>query len=498
MAALPPHQSVFSYTLTRPYPFRWYTPVVVVVGILATVLFSFISLATSGYDVVTITTRDPNATTISNETYFHNWPSFFTSKTRPICDPHMLAVNGEYYTNNTVLLYEIQSVYAVNSPPDSVISGDVSYLNNPITQCTVHAIRIRYEMEDHKSSLSHSSIDASVQCIIASKTGGKSVRLMTKYSRYPYVGSFNWDLDMRDGANFWWGDCLLHSYMTKTVYDMEKASQKALNVTPESASFMDKGEVVFYPRSLNAEEYKSNTSWMSVNPDCLFASNRGLDGLKRTWKCDQDAEYPYEQFREIWYDAGILAKSFYAFIMADLGQDRPNVLNNPSLLEHFTEKFSDFSVLLKSATLLPFIEESPYTSENASEWNRQMRPSVLATTYMCQVPRLKSTGNLIFSILIANLVLLQALWKICRFCTDWFVARKYPEFNSCLGCQMNEKSTGGDTELGTPKPSVQNQDLGRNSRNGSTSSIRNEVEPEERSLLVQEEGTGENVRRQSV
>ena len=41
--------SIFSYSITRPYPLRWFTPVTVVGGTVALVLFSFLNLLSTGY-----------------------------------------------------------------------------------------------------------------------------------------------------------------------------------------------------------------------------------------------------------------------------------------------------------------------------------------------------------------------------------------------------------------------------------------------------------------
>jgi hypothetical protein len=44
------HESIFSYNITRPYPYQWFTWLVVLGGIAATALFSVINLAANGYD----------------------------------------------------------------------------------------------------------------------------------------------------------------------------------------------------------------------------------------------------------------------------------------------------------------------------------------------------------------------------------------------------------------------------------------------------------------
>jgi hypothetical protein len=44
------HESIFSYNITKPYPYRWFTWLVVLGGIAAAALFSVINLAANGYD----------------------------------------------------------------------------------------------------------------------------------------------------------------------------------------------------------------------------------------------------------------------------------------------------------------------------------------------------------------------------------------------------------------------------------------------------------------
>jgi hypothetical protein len=46
------HKSVFSYNLSRPYPYTWFTWVVVIGGILATAIFSFVNLVADGYELM--------------------------------------------------------------------------------------------------------------------------------------------------------------------------------------------------------------------------------------------------------------------------------------------------------------------------------------------------------------------------------------------------------------------------------------------------------------
>lgn len=68
------HESFFTYNISRPYPFRWFTPVTVVGGILLTVLISFANFVASGYDLRTVYASDPG--TIGQDLWFRKWPSW--------------------------------------------------------------------------------------------------------------------------------------------------------------------------------------------------------------------------------------------------------------------------------------------------------------------------------------------------------------------------------------------------------------------------------------
>ena len=61
-------------------------------------------------------------------------------------------------------------------------------------------------------------------------------------------------------------------------------------------------------------------------------------------------------------------------------------------------------------------------------------PATIITQYLCQVPKLKSVGSMIVSIIVADLVFLQALWLIVTFLITFFLERRHPQANYCDGC----------------------------------------------------------------
>ncbi len=63
------HASYFSYHISRPYPFRWFTPVALSCGVVLAVLFSMVNLAGNGYHLRSIYTNDPNTTLSAQKLY---------------------------------------------------------------------------------------------------------------------------------------------------------------------------------------------------------------------------------------------------------------------------------------------------------------------------------------------------------------------------------------------------------------------------------------------
>ena len=64
--------------------------------------------------------------------------------------------------------------------------------------------------------------------------------------------------------------------------------------------------------------------------------------------------------------------------------------------------------------------------------------AVISTKYLCQVPKRKSTGTLLLSILVADLVFMQALWKMFELCTVAWLAHKDPKGRKRSSVRVDE------------------------------------------------------------
>ena len=137
------------------------------------------------------------------------------------------------------------------------------------------------------------------------------------------------------------------------------------------------------------------------------------------------------------------AKSFYSFLLADLGQNTPSIANNATALEHYTKNFTTGH---KTGSLTGDGTAESYRSSEALF----IDSSTLYAQYFCQEPKLKSTGSLFVAVLLADLVFLSAAWTALNWGAAAWVGRRDKNSMHCAGCAAAAGREGH--ELETRKP----------------------------------------------
>ncbi|KAF7512916.1 hypothetical protein GJ744_012019 [Endocarpon pusillum] len=444
------HESIFSYGISRPYPFRWFTPVVIVGFLVATALFTFLNFASNGYDLIVQTSSDPN-TTISEGIWFRKWPSYLTSKVKPSCQSTDIHVNTLLFTNQTALTYTLTDVWQARTGDGNnrAVLPSLTYFNNVIDQCSISSIEVNLEALDRSGNQFAFSewgakVRAYVSCTIEGAAGRTSFNLTTTYDYVPEIVSFSdlyrflgtnfLDRDKEKRASLYWGESLMSmywAYLTRSMQDIRANATNfsepsirtgTMSFTPNNSSISDIIDLNFFEVNYRFVIDKGLGDFSVIFPglynDSLSVAN--LNGINA---------YPY-----IWIQADSLAKSIYSTILTDLGQvsSTPNILNDGDTLQYFTSNFS--LALQHIANARPGPATQDYDTLKAKTGPLGVAPSVISTNYICQIPRLKSGGNLFLTVLVADLVFLQALWKIFTLATDWLWLRKTASANQCQGC----------------------------------------------------------------
>lgn len=442
----PAHESFFSYNVTRPYPYRWFTPVALLGAVIFAALFSLLNSAANGYDLVVQTSTDPNST-ISSTGWLGRWPSFFTDKVRPTCEPATVSVGSQVFTNQTALTYTLTAIWQPSEGTNNIVFSSMSYFNNILENCTVTAIEINLEALDRTASqFGFSEWGAVVQtyvlCGFYSPSGLIQFNLTQSYDYIPaiiswshlytFLGTNFLDRNKSTRASLWWGESALSNYyvyLTRTMQDIR------VNATENGEPGIRKGTIYITPSNNTARDIKS---LQFFNIDYRFIVDLGTGNFEvlapgedpTVFKLDQGQVYP-----NVWTIADSLAKSAYSTVLTDLGQiaAESNLLTNDDDLEYFSRNFSKIQRHKANADPGPETDVYDDTAKNGTG-PLGTTPSVISMGYICQVPRLKSTGNLLVSILVADLVFLQAVWQLLKLGTDTYLFKSRPESNQCKAC----------------------------------------------------------------
>lgn len=448
-------ESVFVYNLTRPYPCRWFTPVAIVGGIITTVLASFLNLAATGYELVTISSTDPNVTLSQHTTWFANWPTWLAS-TRASCEATTMPLQTGLYTNKTALLYTLISSWRYDGFGNQMSLGSLMYYNNPLGNCNVSSILVDIESADRTAgqaavSLVGAVLTAKVVCLVDRPEGPTFIEMATTYDPIPPLTlqtALFLDVNATDKTSLYWGNSITRLYWTDVVMKYfednihlkipnYKATvtlsrvDESLPATTDDLKDMDFLRVqACWLMPLNSTGIQHNDNFCDSNTISVLA--------KGTTK--------NKPIPSVWQPISVLGKALWFTVLADLGRDddfMPNMLSHPDLLESLTANMSvvnetitptwHWGLSSSKRSLAPFVASQSTTNNTELE----IPPSVLATNYICQVPGLKSTGTLIVSILVADLVLLQAIWKIFVLVVDQFFISKREDLRYCEGCTRN-------------------------------------------------------------
>ncbi|EXM17867.1 hypothetical protein FoTM2_015243 [Fusarium oxysporum f. sp. vasinfectum] len=458
------HKSFFSYLITQPFPFRWFTPVAVIGGIVFIALFTLMNFASSSYELIVQNSLDPNAT-VSRRGLLHRYPSFLTTKVQPKCQPATLPVNSDFFTNNTALTYTLTSVWERGKDGQRVISPALTYHGNILQDCSVHSVEIDFDSLDRAGKQIGfcewgAVLRSYISCKIDTPAGEVFFNMTQTYDYVPDTTSFDslgkflgtgfLGRNKTTQASLWWGESLMSTFWGEVTLMLQ--DQRGAYKDDDDKIELNKGTVSFMINDTNPNI--EDLRFFSL--DYRFYGSRinevaccpGLPLPLTAKVLDESDTYP-----NIWIKADSLAKAAYSTILVDLGQEaapKSNILTDTKLLTRYTANFST----ARMANLRSGPANDSYSALKKTTGRLGITPSVIATTYICQVPRLKPAGNLIVAIIVADLVLLQAVWQLYKLSAEFYLSKKHRDSAQCERCS-------GVGQVDDPVlPSMPSQDSG--------------------------------------
>lgn len=178
-----------------------------------------------------------------------------------------------------------------------------------------------------------------------------------------------------------------------------------------------------------------------------------------TWSTDNPVVFPDKSpcidCPDIGAKIDLFAKAMYAMVLADLGEHsdqthNSNVLLQPHLLQHLSANISNLKIQAHKPWWIPS-GPSNRSYGATHEVPLNITDSYIYNQYLCQIPTLKPLGELLVSVIVANLVLLEALWKLLNWGTTVWLERKDPHANFCEGCLHFNQSDSSVSQRSRPK-----------------------------------------------
>ncbi|KAF7551422.1 hypothetical protein G7Z17_g5033 [Cylindrodendrum hubeiense] len=438
------YASWFAYSITKPYPFRWFTPVTIVGCIFLIVIFSLINLGSSGFYLKTIYTDDPNGTLTTGSHWYMKAPFNWEDDLAVKCQPKILSVGDRFFTSTLGLQYEVKSITrASDNAKRSTSLPSVPYLNNTLEDCFLVDSALTLQKADTAAratwwlSYITSSVAATASCTVMSEQGPVNLTLGLQYGGetdhvYDYVIEDNYTTH----ASTWWGTRLTNAYLAGVLATMSQ-------IDYSNTSYLAHG-VITYTRNQTQKNIRSSgffdvSSW--------FISSDGY--------INNSDDLLSEAIMEGLHHARLL----HSLISVDLGSCKSsNILLDKKGLqyaisapdddnrqsggllygaapsmgapERFTSIPAPGGISNTNLTLLneTFSEFTPIMGD------LQCSNSTIVAQYLCSVPKKKSTGTMLLAIVLANLVFLQAAWKLLNLVAGGMLPTSDPQVNICQGC----------------------------------------------------------------
>lgn len=335
------HQSFFSYNLTRAYPFQWFTPTVVVGGIIAATLVSFINFASAGYELAARSSNDPNGTVEDPSRYGGiRWPSYLIGDTQATCAPVTLPLNTLLFTQNNAISYTLMSVWRLKHDGTRVNLGSLVYHNNRLERCTVTEVNIdvlgRYTQSPRNTARSGASVlvHALAHCVVdidtpetESALGSTYIEIKGTYeaAAYPSTKTFL-SRNRTTSPSLYWGESILRTYSALTAKTYMLSAYDANRKLAKERRY--NAAIILERRakgtSNNTYEETMRKDFFKV--DCFvegnFCDDDDIPSLAAPKKSSWRHPYP-----DIWNRVDLLGKGMWHTVLADLGSNLSYVPN---------------------------------------------------------------------------------------------------------------------------------------------------------------------------
>lgn len=483
------YRSYFGYGLSRPFPWRWYTPATVTLFIVSLIITTFLNLATTGFSMIPVKSSDlRHPLEINGTRAQHNLLMlgyFLNPNLKPSCQPVSINV-GDKISSPYYGLFSFSLTRIRILDPDTGKNRTDSafrYFFNPIKSCKATSGVI--EIEGPGQTAQQMSWNAwnptlrySFECVIevameppfaVDSDLQNTINYLDLTADYTYLppnvplsnGSFTDRMLYRlpiEGIEekpvLAWAESLLTMYWARMSLKLAELNQQF----KDAGMAMNKGAISFRRNSELDDAgldnyYAYRYQFRSATGDLLASSaNKSLV----VPLLDKGQE------PNIWETVDRLAKTIRNVVLYDLHwKFDHNILLNYTMMEQYTQNFTHFMDELSNKSISASVRTRPwpYTTPfkrpagETSDLDRAMlkklqgKPPFLDVNFNCDMAMMKPVLEIVLEVAVQNVVLLGTIYGLWTWLICNYVLTKHErkdEIAYCEGCLKKQRNARDD------------------------------------------------------
>ena len=427
------HQSAFRYALSRPYPYRWFTPIVAVGVIVALVVFSLLHFSSNSLILKTIITTNLNKTLDHDYAWVHKAPWSWGQELNMHCEQSNIVLGTRLFTTNNALSYQLETVL----DEDGQALPSLSYSQNVLEDCELVNIDIQFKRADTALlptgwyTWRFTDAEALMSCRLNTWNG-------LRYANFSMtLGAHAEDIDFLNDKNDtttptkWWGATLIQAY-----YMMMTSQMARLRINGSTEVAIDYMHVTLQPQEAGTFEdrdFFSGTFIWQTSAGTLHNSRNVQDSdhpipLSTLYNklgnetCKSDGSICLE-IPDVTNEIEGFASGLYSLMMIDLGQvGGPNVLTNSVLLQRYLSGDGNNRTIVTTENQGTYQTPSKVNARNVKltdAWadftdlhdlsSREAVNATIDSQYTCSVPQVRSGISIFLSILVADMAFMTTL-----------------------------------------------------------------------------------------
>ena len=214
-------ESLFKYNVSRPYPFRWFTPVAILGGLVLTVLFSVLNFALNGFELVPYVYDQPPDQPAA---WYQRFSVLQGNSLQANCSVANFPLNSQFFTNQSGLTYTLSAIWTRGENGTVEYAPTLSYDNEVLQNCSVFLVQVEIEELDRTANQVNTAawgaiVRAFSTCSIQDKTGAITyLNLTAPYEtiQQSYTALIGPQVFVATNqykrASLWWGESLLSAW----------------------------------------------------------------------------------------------------------------------------------------------------------------------------------------------------------------------------------------------------------------------------------------------